>query len=111
MIEFPCISCGLCCKNLNLAPSIYESLDQGNGCCKHLSHLNQCLIYENRPIICNITEAYDTFNFYLPFDEYLMLNISACEKLMIKENRYDLLEKFQVSKSALFISSSTKFNK
>jgi len=63
--EFPCTSCGLCCKNLK---SMYE--DTGNsmiaflvskfphkilddGSCEMLKD-NQCSVYNDRPIICNV---------------------------------------------------------
>ena len=66
--EFPCTSCGLCCKNIkHLFPPYpgvehpmvlflaskfpYKMLDDGS--CEMLKD-NQCSVYEDRPLICNI---------------------------------------------------------
>ncbi|GAA9177759.1 hypothetical protein Taiwan44_08550 [Helicobacter pylori] len=56
--RFPCISCGLCCKNI---AGIVElvGFDAGNGVCKFLDlETNLCKIYESCPLICMVDEAH-----------------------------------------------------
>lgn len=79
--KFPCDKCGLCCRNLEKSP-IYEDLHDGSGICKHLdTDTNLCTIYAKRPEKCNIIASYKYFEDTLIFDEYIELNINACEKL------------------------------
>ena len=63
--EYPCTSCGLCCKNLDKmfstehSPIIqflidkfpYKTLEDGS--CEMLDG-NICTVYDDRPLICNV---------------------------------------------------------
>tara|TARA_R100001594_G_scaffold35650_3_gene65140 strand:+ start:151 stop:477 length:327 start_codon:yes stop_codon:yes gene_type:complete len=65
MTDFPCTSCGLCCKNISSMYSQdhspimqflvdkfpYKTLEDGS--CEMLKD-NQCSVYEDRPLICNV---------------------------------------------------------
>ena len=79
--NFPCSKCGLCCRNLN-ASSIYDDLHSGDGICKYLDQVtNLCTIYETRPLKCNIIASYIYFESSMSFDDYIKINIEACNKL------------------------------
>lgn len=77
---FKCDKCGKCCKNLNKSP-VYKNLHNGNGVCKYLKN-NICSIYEDRPLLCRVDEAYNVFfeNLY-EYNEYLKINYEICKKL------------------------------
>ena len=76
MDNFPCTQCGLCCKHVNnKAPNLdvllanKQYLDpvrkslfdlfpykpKEDGSCEMLSEDNLCLVYDDRPLICNIS--------------------------------------------------------
>ena len=82
MAKFQCSKCGACCCNLDKSIHFAE-LHNGDGVCKHLDgNTNLCTIYEQRPLLCNIDEAYDVhFKNYMTRDEYNMKNHDACEDL------------------------------
>ena len=62
-----------------------KDFDNGNGICKHLDmSSNLCMIYDKRPIICNVEASYGAFFSFLPYDEYIELNVKGCE--MLKNN-------------------------
>jgi uncharacterized protein len=78
---FPCDKCGLCCKHIDLIPQLKE-FDTGNGRCKNLTEDNLCAIYDKRPEICNVSKMYKlVYREYMSQEEYLSLNIEACEKI------------------------------
>ena len=68
MKDFPCTSCGLCCKqvetlltNKDKLPAFqqflltkfpYKTLEDGS--CEMLNSDNQCSVYNDRPLICNV---------------------------------------------------------
>lgn len=56
---FNCDMCGECCRNLDKS-ELYKELDRGDGVCIYLEG-NLCGIYESRPLICRVDEAYDAF--------------------------------------------------
>ncbi len=87
--RFPCISCGLCCKNIT---GIIELIgfDAGNGVCKFLdSETNlckiyesrPCKIYESRPLICRVDEAYKKLYSHIPLKEFYVKNAEVCNAL------------------------------
>lgn len=58
---FYCDKCGLCCTQLE-GSSIYNELDRGDGVCQFFDEeLRLCRIYQNRPLLCNIDESYETY--------------------------------------------------
>lgn len=79
---FKCKRCGLCCKNVHLSP-LYVELDRGDGICKFLdTNSLLCLIYEHRPLICNVDLMYETyFADKMSKDEFYELNYEGCRTL------------------------------
>lgn len=82
---FICSKCGLCCRNLKLS-FLYNDLNRGDGICKYFdTDSNLCTIYENRPILCNIDEAFKIYFAYkMTKEEYYELNYKACKQLKFK---------------------------
>lgn len=80
---FKCDKCGLCCKSLAGSP-IYAELDRGDGTCKYLLN-NLCSIYENRPLLCRVDEAYSKiFKNYMSEEDYYSENYKICKLLKSK---------------------------
>lgn len=80
---FKCDKCGLCCKSLAGNP-IYADLDRGDGICKYLVN-NLCSIYDARPLLCRIDEAYNViFKYYMSKEEYYANNYKMCNMLKSK---------------------------
>jgi len=90
--DFPCTSCGLCCKQmntvlntdyeddlLNLIISKFPYKISEDGICEKLNENNQCSVYEDRPLICNIRSMSNLFN--VPYK----YTIEACNELIDKE--------------------------
>lgn len=85
MHDFFCDKCGLCCQNLNRNP-IYKNLDDGTGVCKHYDReTRMCLIYNSRPLICNVKLGYELFADKLTYEEYLKMNYDMCK--ILKEGK------------------------
>ena len=50
-----------------------------DGSCKYLDKDNLCRIYDHRPLVCNVAEAYKLFFRYrMSEDEYYDLQSKAC---------------------------------
>ena len=99
MTDFPCSSCGECCKRLGsvLTNSYNNTIIQElvnrfpykakpDGSCEMLNTQNQCSVYTHRPLICNIKLV----GILLKKDqqEHYKLNAEACNK-MIKQANLD----------------------
>lgn len=99
---FECDQCGLCCKTVGRT-SGYKHLDRGDGICIHFDTKTYlCSIYEERPLICRVDEAYEAyFKKSISKNEYYKLNYDACEMLKSEENqkmndkKTTLIEKFE----------------
>lgn len=80
--DFPCDSCGQCCRNLHLSTQLDE-LNRGDGICKHLNETdNRCLIYENRPEICRVDVQYQKrFAKQYTWQQFVEINVSVCNEL------------------------------
>ena len=77
---FVCYKCGACCRNLHLS-EIYADLNRGDGVCKYLQG-NLCSIYDKRPLVCRIDDAYDEwFSDILTREQYYQLNYDGCKLL------------------------------
>lgn len=89
---FKCDHCGCCCRSLFLSP-IYANLDRGDGVCKYLDEkASLCLIYEFRPLECNIDAMYEAYySSIMSKADYYELNYSACKEL--KQNKLLLKNK------------------
>jgi Fe-S-cluster containining protein len=79
--DFLCDGCGLCCKRIGHIPELSEFADS-EGACTKLDSDGRCSIYNDRPLICNISEYYKTeLSDKLTWHEFKSLNYEACEKL------------------------------
>lgn len=87
---FPCTGCGLCCRYVGLILAnvdqqenvflreLFKSFPYGvdeSGACEKLVN-NQCSVYENRPLVCNIAALADVQG--IPRAEYFDLAAKAC---------------------------------
>lgn len=79
---FNCDKCGLCCQNLNKS-ELYNDLNDGTGVCVYFDKKSKlCMIYENRPLKCNIDKLYNLyFRKYYSIEEYYKLNKNICDEL------------------------------
>ena len=79
---FNCDKCGLCCMNVGES-LIYEELNRGDGVCRFFDDVSKlCTIYEKRPVLCNVDEAYDHFfSTIMSKKEYYRMNYEACRRL------------------------------
>lgn len=79
---FVCDKCGLCCRKITDNP-VYMELDRGDGICRFFDeHSNLCTIYEDRPLLCNVSKTYEQiFRGIISKDVYEKLNRESCRKL------------------------------
>lgn len=79
---FECSKCGLCCKCLD-GVSGMEGYHAGDGVCNFLEpDTNLCLIYDSRPVMCNVDEGYDEyFSGIMTREEFYAENTAACKVL------------------------------
>ena len=74
--------------NVSKSP-LSRDLDRGDGVCKNFDDSTRlCAIYENRPLICRVDEAYEKY-FYKFFskEKYYEMNYNVCKELKNKEKR------------------------
>ncbi len=82
MIKFPCTECGACCSSIQGLDFLRDYND--NGRCIHLQN-NRCRIYEKRPVLCNIDEAYERyFSRVMNKLDFYYQNALACNQLQEK---------------------------
>lgn len=83
---FNCERCGCCCRNLDKS-DIYAPLNRGDGVCKYLKG-NDCSIYKNRPVLCQIDESYERFfSGIITRENFYKINKEMCKKLQkLKED-------------------------
>ena len=76
-----CDCCGLCCRQVGSFPQMSEyALEDGS--CKYLDKDNRCSIYDRRPLVCNVAEAYKLFfKDRMSEDEYYDLQSKSCAQL------------------------------
>ena len=79
---FKCDKCGLCCMHIGSSP-IFSALNRGDGVCKFfIDDMRLCSIYENRPTLCNVEKAYNTFfKAIMSLQDYYKINYESCNKL------------------------------
>lgn len=96
MKHFPCIVCGLCCKNSYLVPEL-QSLQNEDNICKHFNeHTKKCKIYKSRPLICNIDEMYaQVFCRQMSKKEFYLANLKVCYELNSIANNQGNMKKIQ----------------
>ena len=82
--SFPCTQCGACCSSIEGIDFLSEF--NRNGVCTNL-HENTCTIYESRPLLCRIDDAYDEiFSQFMTKEQYYVTNAKACNELQEKKN-------------------------
>lgn len=81
--SFPCNNCGACCKSIRKS-ELTLWLDRGDGVCKNFDdNKNICLIYENRPEVCNIKVMYEKFySDEFTWVKFVELNQRSCDFLL-----------------------------
>lgn len=81
-MKFPCTQCGACCSLIEGISFLEKFNDHGR--CVHLKN-NQCAIYEERPLLCNIDEAYEKiFSSMMTKESFYHQNAMACNQLQEK---------------------------
>lgn len=85
---FPCSGCGLCCRNVDKAEETRQ-FDRGDGTCRHyVDATRHCGIYDDRPDICRVDRQFETtYAATLTWDEFVLLNLRACEFLQATQKR------------------------
>lgn len=84
MNKFPCTKCGACCRSIEHIDFLKDY--NQNGVCIHLQN-NECSIYETRPLLCRIDEAYEQFfSKQMTKKEYYILNALFCNELQERKN-------------------------
>lgn len=94
---FPCSGCGSCCRRINKAVENLglENIDKDNelyfpykwdetGRCEMLTDDNKCLVYENRPLLCNIDKFLSIID--ITKEDFYAMNIVACNIMMDEDN-------------------------
>lgn len=88
---FPCTGCGACCSAIE-GIDFLEAYNH-NGVCMHLQN-KQCVIYENRPLLCKIDKAYeDIFSQFMSKEVFYEQNAAACNEL---QRQQGIDEKYRV---------------
>lgn len=79
---FPCTACGKCCQRVTLSEQT-AYLDRGDGTCRHFDDTtNLCLIYEERPLVCQVENYYKQYlSKDITWDNFVKLNLQICEQL------------------------------
>lgn len=87
-MKFKCNGCGCCCKKVNLAVEATKHIDKlhfpykwdDDGVCEKLDINNNCMVYDERPLICNVEKFAEEFN--LDKAVFYEQNYRACDKLI-----------------------------
>ena len=100
-MEFPCSSCGLCCRNIKsiIESSPVEKDDpmyfpyewDENGACEMLDG-NLCSIYEDRPLVCSAEKVADHLE--IPREDFYPRLVTVCNTWMDEEG---VDEKFRIN--------------
>lgn len=86
---FPCVRCGLCCRNIGKVEQL-QNVDDGSGTCVHLQSDNLCGIYVERPLWCNVAEAFNNvFRQIMSEHEFIVRNLEICIELNRKAGNND----------------------
>ena len=97
MSNFLCSGCGACCLRVG---GTYGLPGELNGPCGNLNKQTMaCNIYETRPNICRVDEAYSKIKKYIPFlgkKTWNKLNTKVCH-VLIDINKLDKKHKIKIS--------------
>ena len=96
-MEFECTQCGLCCKHLHraldkaknpewmhVAIDLFPHAMNMDGSCEKLVD-NKCSVYDNRPLMCNISDASEQMNMPISKKAWYEMNYAGC-KLLLEED-------------------------
>jgi len=87
-VNFVCEKCGMCCKTLQHISDL-SKFDRGDGVCIYLKD-NLCSIYENRPLLCNVSEMYNNFfKTSMSAEEFIFVNKQACKQINLTFFKYN----------------------
>jgi len=98
MTDFPCTSCGQCCRHMKNIISNSESFPtvikdlidrfpydtNPDGSCSKLNEEGLCSVYENRPIMCNVKLMGQLL--HQDTTEWYRINAENCNKLINEAN-------------------------
>lgn len=92
MSGFKCSGCGSCCKRIKDAVANSEHIPalkfphhiDENGKCEMLLDDNSCMVYENRPLLCNVEKMAEHFD--LDKEKFYALNHKACLNMQDIDN-------------------------
>jgi len=82
-VNFPCSKCGACCRRAgNWSNGIVPV--KADGSCGHLLPDDTCGIYDERPVVCNVTRGYvELFSGGgLTEKEFFRLNSMVCNEMI-----------------------------
>jgi Fe-S-cluster containining protein len=95
--SYPCTGCGACCHRIGNIVKSWGLKDlpeddemhfpygyNDTGKCEMLDRDNKCLVYDNRPTICNVEKMFALMD--IPRDTFYKLNINACNNMMDEDN-------------------------
>jgi Fe-S-cluster containining protein len=81
---YPCTRCGCCCKRIG---GIVEAADvdfpyeiRDDGSCSMLSADNLCMVYDDRPLICNMDKFIEVNG--INKETFYKANIAVCNSMM-----------------------------
>ena len=92
-IVFPCSGCGSCCKRIDRVnesmqgdflekyPETRFPYQHEGGRCEKLSDDNQCTVYEDRPIVCDVSRMKKYYP-SLSDKQFININIDICNSMM-----------------------------
>lgn len=82
-LTFKCDGCSLCCRSVGHI----EELKSVNGICINLNReTNQCLIYDSRPLVCQVIKGYQHYGVgYSSIEDWIAANEAACQTLKERE--------------------------
>jgi Fe-S-cluster containining protein len=92
-MSFHCTQCGLCCENMDKVlaaqhpqpwmQELVKAFPYGtkpNGQCEQFEN-GVCLVYERRPLLCDIERIADEVDIGMTKDEWFELNYQGCRTL------------------------------
>jgi Fe-S-cluster containining protein len=85
-MNFPCTSCGSCCRRAHLVDIFPREWVSKDGSCIHLEN-NQCNIYETRPDYCRV--GYNLVKSGLTKEEYFKRTAIICNHFMKQDGIVD----------------------
>ena len=104
MNDFPCTSCGQCCKNVGFRlsqtydnPILNDLIDRfpykakDDGSCEMLTDDGLCSVYDHRPLVCNVKLGALLLGLY--DDNWMEIQADECNKIIEEAN---LDDKFKV---------------